>query len=130
MTKIEEINRAKTLVKKGILTAPDGFLEADNDVLAKICNGCGAADSTFDFIPDSMWGLCICIICHIHDYGYHTGQTREDKDREDDRFLTNLINFIEEYSGNWFSRMARRRRALKYYEGVVAFGDDAFFKDK
>ena len=130
MTRTEQINRAKTLVSKGLLTAPDGFLDTPTDELLEICNGCGAAESTFDFIPDSMWGLCICVICDIHDFGYFTGKTIKDKDREDDRMLMNLINYIEKYSGNWISRMFRRRRALKYYEAVVAFGKEAFMAGK
>ena len=129
MSKIAEITHTKSLVIDGVLTAPDGFMEAGADVLAEICNGCSAAEAKFDFVPDTIYGLCICPVCHLHDYEYHTGKTDDDKDRADDRFLINGINLIEAKS-NWFMRILRRRRMLKYYEAVTAFGDDAFWAGK
>lgn len=125
----DEIVETKRLVVLGVLMAPDGFMEAPVELLMEICNGCGAADAKFDFVPDTIYGLCICSCCHLHDYGYHTGETGSDRDREDDRFLINLINLIEE-KRNWFMAFFSRRRALKYYEGVITFGEKAFWAGK
>ena len=128
MTPIKEIRATKQLVLKGILTAPPGFLEMPDDELAEICNGCGAADSSVP-VPDTIYGLCICAICHIHDFGYFVGKNENEKNEEDDRFLVNGINYIEHMS-NFVMRFFRRRRMLKYYEAVTEFGSDAFWAGK
>ena len=129
MTTTEEINHTKALIRRGIIDASDTFVSTAPTILAETCNGCGAAGAKFDFVPDTIWGLCICDVCFVHDWDYHEGTTQEHKDRADDRFLMNGINFIEAHS-NWFTKIMRRRRMLKYYEAVSEFGDDAFWEGK
>lgn len=111
------------------LFAPDSFKSASTVERDKICNGCGAANSKFDFVPDSIYGLKICSACDIHDWMYHFGETIEDKEQADRVFLNNLLRLIEAQTGtlNRLLKPLRRRRALKYYEAVVAFGGPAFW---
>ena len=59
---------------------------------------------------------------------YHIGQTDDEKRNADRIFLTNMIQIIN-YKGGWLAPL-RRLRALKYYEAVYYYGDDAFWKDK
>lgn len=125
----EEIWDTKQLVRAGVLEAPVLFMEEQNERLRRICNGCGAAGAKFDFVPDTVWGLCICAACHIHDYEYNAGSTEEDRRRADERFLLNGMRLIETGS-NWFTAILRRRRFLKYYTAVREFGEDAFWAGK
>lgn len=110
------------------LYMPGPYIEADDNIKALICNGCGAAKSKFDFVPDTVWGLDITPACHIHDWMYHHGKTIDDKDEADRVFLNNMLRLIER--GNRFLKPLRRRRALKYYESVVAFGGPAYWANK
>lgn len=59
---------------------------------------------------------------------YHVGQTVADKEEADRVFLNNLLRLIEAGSG-WL-KMLRRRRALDYYQAVVAFGGPAYWAGK
>jgi len=110
------------------LTSSKEYKELTTEQKFKICNGCGAQSAFMDFVPDSMYGLDISEACNIHDFDYHAGITQKDKDMADMRFLTNLILLINR--GNAFLKFLRRRRALKYYEAVVTFGDNAFWGGK
>jgi len=97
---------------------------------AKIVNGAGAADQWISsFIPNTMYGLDVTECFNIHDFDYHVGVSRKDKNVADRRLLENLMIAINANSG-FIMGMLRRRRALKYYEAVHKFGDDAFFKNK
>ena len=127
-TKLSNILTTKSLVEQGVITAPVAFMEALNSDLVTICNGCGAADAKFDFIPDTMWGMCICEACHIHDFEYDIAETWQQKKEADGRFLLNLLYIINHRSRNLVMRSLRSRRALKYYRGVHEAGDDAFKK--
>jgi len=92
--------------------------------------GCGTAKSWI--VPDTIYGLNIKPVCCIHDYDYFKGRTQGDRERADYRFLRNLMEAIDQAPGfvNGLLRMPRRRRALKYYEAVNAYGDDAFWAGK
>lgn len=93
---------------------------------AKICNGAGAAGRWISsIIPNTMYGLDCVEAFNIHDYDYDVGVSRYDKDSADRRLLDNLMIIIN-HAGGW-RQWIRRRRAMKYYEAVVMFGDDAFF---
>lgn len=111
------------------LFSPPGYKTASVEELAEICNGCGAADSKFDFVPDTIWGLKITEVCNIHDYMYHYGRSLEDKEEADRVMLNNSLRLIEAQS-NRFMKPLRRRRALKYYEAVTSFGAPAFWQGK
>lgn len=108
------------------------YTTATPEQRAKVCNGCGAAGAKFDFIPDTIYGLPIQEACFRHDWRYAVGNTLEEKGEADSEFLHNLMALIQNAPGFWNKalRMPRRRRALKYYEAVVAFGDAAFFAGK
>jgi len=93
-----------------------------------ICNGCGSSQAKFDFIPDSVYFLKIRQACDIHDWMYHYGKGIEGKEEADRAFLNNMLRLIER--GNRFLKPLRRRRALKYYEAVVAFGGPAYWSNK
>lgn len=111
------------------LYAPEAYWRLSPAAKAEICNGCGSASAKFDFIPDSIYGLKIRPACDIHDYMYHVGRrTLADKEEADRVFLNNLLRLIE--ADNGWLKMFRRRRALKYYEGVTAFGGPAYWEGK
>ena len=111
------------------LYEPPSFTKASCAERKKVCNGCGAANAKFDFIPDSIYGLKITQACNRHDWMYHVGATLEDKEEADRVFLNNLLRLIEARS-NRFLKPLRRRRALKYYEAVVVFGGPAYWSGK
>lgn len=126
-----ELDRAIALACAGVLYAPASMLTHNTSVLATICNGCGAANAKFDFIPDRIYGTSIAEACHIHDYMYYEGRTIEDKEEADRVFLNNMFRLIERDKHKWYKPTAlQRRRALKYYEAVVYFGGSAFWAGK
>lgn len=92
--------------------------------------GCGTAKSWF--VPDTLYGLDITDCCCEHDDSYKRGTTQQDKEEADFRLLRNLLRKIDLAEG-WYNkllRIFRRRRALKYYEAVNRFGDEAFWAGK
>lgn len=96
---------------------------------ARICNGAGAAGKWISsFIPNTMYGLDCTEAFDIHDYDYEVGVSGADKDRADRNLLSNLLTLIDHRGG--MLRFLRHRRAMKYYEAVREFGDEAFFKGK
>lgn len=114
------------------LYSPQSYKDAPEGLKELICNGCGSAQAKFDFIPDSIYGLLIKEACQIHDWMYHIGITLEDKQEADRVFLNNLLRLIEAQKGafNKVLKPLRRRRALKYYEAVNAFGGPAYWSNK
>ena len=125
------VDETLDLVAADILFAPKGFLGTSNIELEKICNGCGAANAKFDFVPDTIYKHCIGPVCHIHDYMYHKGKTLKAKEEADRVMLNNLLRMINRVTG-WKSmlKMPMRRRALKMYEAVNAYGGPAFWEGK
>ncbi len=95
-------------------------------------NGCNGAGSGWNakFVPDTIYCMNIRPAACIHDYAYLVGKTIEDKQQADREFLNNLLRIIESNTKWYYPKMLARRRALKYYEAVVAFGGVAFFKGK
>ena len=93
-------------------------------------NGCGAEKARFDFVPDTIYGVDIKPACRLHDYAYKVGKTIEDKQHADREFLNNMLRLIEANKNWYYPTMLARRRALKYYEAVVAFGGVAFWEGK
>jgi len=113
-----------------MLDCDQSYLTADKAYIDNICNGCGAKGSVN--VPDTIWGLSITRACDIHDWDYYHGMTPEDKRKADSRFISNMFALIESDS-SFVGKMLkplRRRRALKYYEAVVAFGEKHFYKGK
>jgi len=64
------------------LYRPDDMLKEGLAAL-KVTNGCGSADSKFDFVPDNLLGLAILAACQVHDWMYHVGKTFDDKELAD-----------------------------------------------
>ena len=114
------------------LLAHPSYDKATPEERSRICNGCGAANSKFDFVPDTIYGLNISEACYRHDWRYNLGRTLEEKAHADWEFLQNLLTIIESAPGivNKILRIPRRARAMSYYGAVVDFGDDAFFSGK
>jgi hypothetical protein len=111
-----------------ILYAPEAYWLLTPAAITEICNGCGSAQSKFDFVPDSIYGLNINEACNIHDAMYQWGSTLADKEEADRVLLNNMLRLIE--AGSSWLKMLRRRRALEYYEAVTAFGGPAFWQGK
>lgn len=96
---------------------------------AEICNGAGAKDDWRNiFIPNTLWGLDCTAVFDIHDFDYHVGYTYEEKCAADANMLVNLLKHINNYGG--FLRVARRYRAMTYYDFVAEMGEDAFFQEE
>lgn len=111
------------------LYEPLSYTKASCKQKEAVCNGCGAANSKFDFVPDRIYRLKITEACNRHDWMYHVGEVLEDKEEADRVFLNNMLRLIEAQSNN-FMKPLRRRRALKYYEAVVTFGGPAYWAGK
>jgi len=110
------------------LYVPLSYTTATLSQRSAICNGCGSSKAKFDFVPDTIYGLCITAACHIHDWMYHEGKTIEDKKEADRAFLNNLIRIIDNHGG--LLKFLRRRRARKYYLAVKYFGGPAYWNGK
>ena len=112
------------------LIAPDSFREASVHELVLVCNGCGAANAKFDFVPDRIYGSYIGWACIIHDWMYHKGKTSNDKRVADKIFRKNLLKIIS-WQEKWYKpKLLMRSRALGYYLGVKVFGDKAYWVGK
>ena len=111
------------------LYEPISYMDASKEQRYMVCNGCGAANAKFDFVPDTIYGLCITPACNIHDWMYYAADPDIIFKREADRvFFNNMLRIIEDKGG--FLKTARRRRALKYYLAVKYFGGPAFWEGK
>ena len=112
------------------LHLPESYRNATDAQRALICNGAGARDGLK--FPNTFYGLDMREAFDIHDWDYHHGTTWADKAQADKYMLLNMMVIIES-STSFTDRMLkplRRRRALKYYEAVVTFGDKAFWQGK
>lgn len=130
MSKAIRIKKTQNMARAGLLDAPETFKEASLYELELVCNGCGAADAKFDFIPDTIYFTYIGYACHIHDWRYDEGLTVEDKQEADEEFLDNLYLIIKLKDEWWKPTFLMRQRAKEYFLGVEKFGDDAFWKGK
>ena len=110
------------------LFCPLTYQRASKQERDKVCNGCGAANAKFDFVPDTIYGLNINDACNIHDWMYSKGKTIEDKQEADRVFLNNMLRIIEAKGG--FLKVFRRMRAIKYYGAVVDMGGPAYWAGK
>jgi len=104
------------------------YLDATDAKRDEICNGCGAANAKFDFVPDTIYGLNINAACNPHDWAYYKGDTWSDKFIADLCFLNNILILVTRKAG-WL-RWPRYKRALKYWIAVHEKGDAAFWDGK
>ena len=119
------------LAQAGVLYAPASFLTANYDQLLDVCNGCGAANAKFDFVPDRIYGTYIGHACNIHDWMYDNGRTIEDKEEADRVFLNNTYRLIERDKHKWYKpTWLQRIRAREYYQAVKMFGGSAYWAGK
>ena len=114
---------------KHTLYAPESFWVASQEERDVICNGCGASDAKFDFVPDTVYGLDISMACHIHDWMYYHAEATDEAKQEADRVLSNNLFRLVENKGGCLKRL-RRRRIWKYYKAVQVFGGSAFWDGK
>ena len=112
------------------LYAPESYWKISYEEHTSICNGCGAANSKIDMIPDTIYFVNISEACNIHDYMYYIGETINDKKNADMIFLENLLTITNTESSNGFMKWLRRRRAIKYYLAVKYFGNSAYWTGK
>lgn len=117
-------------VTKYNLHFSESFRNATDAERDSVCNGCGAKGGLK--VPSTFYGLKIEEACQVHDWDYAQGKTKEDKSRADRYFLFNMLIIIEAQTGliNSALKPLRRRRALKYYEAVVTWGNSAFWEGK
>ena len=128
---MSKIEKAQSMSISGILFAPTSFKLASLETLEDICNGCGAANAKFDFVPDRIYGTCITYACHIHDFMYSEGVTIEDKEEADRVFLNNMFRLIELDKHKWYKPTKLQRiRAKEYYQAVNYFGASAYWSGK
>lgn len=121
---------AQKLVASGSLIGPVSFNLATLDELREVCNGCGAADSWFDFVPDRIIGSYIGHVCFIHDWQYYKGKTKEEKEKADETFKANLLTTIKLKSTSVVIVAIKYSLAYTYYFGVKRFGSSAYWKGK
>ena len=94
-----------------------------------ICNGCGAGNAKFDFVPDTVYGLSITKACNIHDWMYHFAEGSHEVKKQCDRiFLFNMLRIVND-KGGWLMK-PRRWRVHNYYRAVKKFGGPAFWEGK
>lgn len=126
-----QLLRTKRLVIQGKLFAPVSFKTLPIITLMEICNGCGAANAKFDFVPDKIYGTYIGYACHIHDFMYNEGKTIEDKDEADRIMRNNMLRLIDMDSHKWWKPTKLQRiRASIYYWTVQQLGGPAYWADK
>lgn len=126
----EKLFKTKMLIDGGIINAPVSFSLTKVEKLIKVCNGCGAAGSWFDYVPDNIIGSYIGHACFIHDWEYHVGKTKADKKLADKRFKRNLLKIIKLKSTNIMIIGLKYFISCMYYFGVKKFGKKAYWKGK
>ena len=124
------VTQALHLARTDQLIAPESFKLASVHELVLVCNGCGAANAKFDFVPDRIYGTYIGWACIIHDWQYFEGVTAKDKRIADKVFRKNLIKIIQREEKWYKPKLLMRSRALGYYLGVKFFGDGAYWNGK
>ena len=126
----QRILQARDLARTGYLSAPASFRNGNPELLFKVCNGCGAANAKFNFVPDTIYGTYIGYACMIHDWQYDQGRTIEDKESADRIFLNNMLRIIN-HENDWYKPTTLMRcRAKEYYIAVKYYGGPSFWVNK
>lgn len=112
------------------LSAPADYWDTPKEDIDAITGGCGPGGLGDYLVPDTVWGLSIYFPCRIHDFGYHEGQSEEDKAIEDNRFLNNMIRVVKVKTRWGWLKKLRIRRCKSYYQAVHWFGGPAFWDGK
>lgn len=114
-------------MKKIIVYADPKYWELTKEQKDNICNGCGAKGAWYNFLIP--FKKIFEEVCHIHDYDYHIGKNKRDKDIGDRRFINNLKRVVESVD-NKAKKVLLKRVARIYFKSVRDFGDESFWKDK
>lgn len=130
MKSINKLIETQELAEAGILLAPESFIRTAPHKLIEVCNGCGAANSRYDFVPDTLVGAYVGYACFIHDWQYHVGITEEDKRQADKDFRENLLVLIKMESASLLVITLRYVLCLVYYLGVKHKGYESFWEGK
>lgn len=128
MSRVSDLRKTQELAKKGVIFAPDSFINASIEDLMKVCNGCGAKGSWFR-PPKRMYGTLIVYACHVHDWMYQFGLSKKDKKNADKAMNKNINRLIDcDASAKWYKPVPlQKTRSYVYYLGVRLFGSKAFF---
>ena len=59
------------------LFAPESYLRALPEVIAKVVNGCGPGGWKVDLVPDTILLLSVTESCNIHDWCYSEGSSED-----------------------------------------------------
>ena len=123
---------SQKLANNGVLESSYKFKSASEEDLNRICNGCGASDAWFDFVPDRIWGTDVSAACHIHDWDYEYGLNKEAKKLADKRMHKNIKTLvdIDHEKKKYKPEFLMKTRARVYYWGVKYFGKRAFWRNK
>ena len=132
MGDLETALEAQRLARAGILYAPASFKTASAQELERVCNGCGAANAKFDFVPDRIWGTYIGHACHVHDWEYEHGVDEEDRMSADRAMRNNMQRIVRrECKEKWYKPvLAMEARIQGYYWAVRWRGGPAFWDGK
>ena len=88
-------------------------------------NGCGREGMEGRLGPDTIWGLDVSPVCRVHDIMYQQAQDRARRHKDQARLTAeehfadgimacNLVQIINNHSGNRFMRWLRLRIASRY----------------
>jgi len=100
----------------------DTYLEADDELKQKHCNGCGPDGLLGKIVPGHLAGTDITEACNIHDWMYSEG---DDKQKADLYFLANMVMICAKGS-KWLFPL-RVWLATKYFL-AVHYGGEEYFK--
>ena len=122
ITELRSLDSVFNLVHQDDVKAPKEVWEFLLEDLAKAkkyreVNGCGS--TTTKYVPDTIWGLEVTALCHIHDAMYALSKSEGDCDLSNNILLINLLNYINRNS-NMLMQLLRHRRAITYYSAVHA----------
>lgn len=92
-------------------------------------NGCGREGIEGRLVPDTIWGLDISPACRVHDIMYQQAEERARRHKSQKRLTAdehfadgvmacNLVQLIQQRTGNRLLRWLRLRRAHKYTDAV------------
>lgn len=109
-----------------IQLAPLSYWHTHPDIIDEVTGGCGPGGFGDWLVPDTILGESVFLPCRIHDWMYHEGETKVEKDIADAVFLFNMTMVINDHE---FLDGARMEMVLNYYKAVSLFGDGAFEGD-
>lgn len=126
----QTLNDTFRMIEQDLLDVPQGFSESDELYLFYCCNGCGSATAKFDYVPDSIFGLCITAACHLHDFEYEHAYTLGEKLTADERFRVNIHKIVDADRSWWRSKAKMKNKFEFYFTMVRKAGVEALEKKR